>query len=87
MGNIAVGPRRARARQSLPRPGRAVSGSGAGGQRPAAGEWLRHVLVGVVGGAHEWARRDVVEAELVGGCLERSELIGVPVANDRQVAL
>jgi hypothetical protein len=45
------------------------------------------VLVGVVGGAHERAGGDVVEAERVGGGLERGELVGVPVAHDGEVAL
>src|SRR4051812_26860720 len=57
-----------------PRP----SGDGAG---------LRDVLVGVIAGAHERAGRHVLEAELVGRALERGELVRVPVAHDRQVAL
>src|SRR3954453_22278196 len=59
------------------------------GQRDGtdAGPLLRHVLVGVVARAHERAGGDVVEAQVVGGALERGELVGVPVAHDRQVAL
>src|SRR5438270_2065389 len=45
-------------------------GSGPRGERPDACAGLRHVLIGVVGGAHERTRGDVVEAELVGGSLE-----------------
>src|SRR4051812_20181474 len=48
---------------------------------------LRHVLVGVVAGAHEGPGGDVVEAKVVGRPLERGELVGVPVAHDGQVAL
>src|ERR1700680_2236506 len=45
-----------------------------GRQRPDAVARLGDVLVGVVGGANERAGRDMVEAELVGGALERGEL-------------
>src|SRR3954466_12582756 len=48
---------------------------------------LGHVLVGVVARAHERTGGDVVEAQVVGRGLERLELVGVPVAHDRQVAL
>src|SRR5215207_3803846 len=61
--------------------------AGGAGERPAAGRVLGHVLVGVVGAAHQWPGGDVVEAERVGGLLERLELVRVPVAHDRQVAL
>src|SRR5215217_8097776 len=61
--------------------------AGGAGQRPDAGRILRHVLVGVVGAAYERPGRDVVEAQRVGGLLERLELVRVPVAHDRQVAL
>src|SRR6201995_3916001 len=57
------------------------------GERADALARLWHVLVGVVGGAHEWPGGNVVEAELVGSRFERGELVGVPVAHDRQVAL
>src|SRR6201994_315088 len=57
------------------------------GERADALAWLWHVLIGVVGGAHERPGGDVVEAELVGSRLERGELVGMPVAHDRQVAL
>jgi hypothetical protein len=73
-------------------PGRAARcparcSAGRGGQRPDAGPVLLDVRVGVVAGAHEWAGGDVVEAELVGGLLEGLELVRVPVADDREVAL
>src|SRR5215216_5602169 len=61
--------------------------AGGAGQRPDARRVLGHVLVGVVGAAHERPRGDVVEPERVRGLLERLELVGVPVANDGQVAL
>src|SRR5439155_15190624 len=57
------------------------------GQRADAGRVLRDVLVCVVGAAHERAGGDVVEAERVRGILERLELVGMPVADDREVAL
>ena len=57
------------------------------GERPDAGARLRHVLVGVVGGAHERAGGDVLEAERVRRALERRELVRMPVADDRQVLL
>src|SRR4051812_13025441 len=50
----------------------------------AAGQMM---LVGVVARADERPGGDVLEAEVVGGPLERLELVGVPVAHDRQVAL
>src|SRR3954468_11744834 len=56
-------------------------------QRPDAGRVLGDVLVGVVGAAHERPRGDVVEAERVGGVFERLELVRMPVADHRQVAL
>ena len=46
-----------------------------------------HVLVGMVGGAHEGAGGDVLEAELIRGALQRGELVGMPVADDGEVAL
>src|SRR4030081_1770730 len=72
-------PRRAypRAAGRRPRPGGAWA-------RPRAAP--RDVLIGVVGGAHERAGRDVIEAELVGVALERGEFLRVPVAHDGQVA-
>ena len=51
------------------------------------GPVLLDVLVRVVARAHERAGRDVLEAEPYGGLLERRELLGLPVADDRQVAL
>src|SRR5690349_8388632 len=57
------------------------------GDRADARPVLLDVLVGVVAGAHQRARGDVLEAELVGRDLERLELVRVPVAHDRQVAL
>src|SRR3954471_1506220 len=48
---------------------------------------LLHMLVRVVTGADERAGGDVLEPELVRRRLERLELVGVPVADDRQVAL
>src|SRR3954454_9551160 len=48
---------------------------------------LRDVLVGGVARAHERPGGDVVEAQLVGGGLQRLELVGMPIAHDRQVAL
>src|ERR1700683_2281030 len=60
---------------------------GVRGEWACAAERLRHVLIGVIGGAHERPGGDVVEAELIGGCLERGELVGVPVAHDGQMAL
>src|SRR5437899_2189417 len=95
-GNIAAWPRRARVYQSLSarlrqreargRRGR-LSLDGARSERADAGAMLRDVLVGVVGGAHERSRGDVLEAEVVGGALERGELVGMPVAHHREVAL
>jgi hypothetical protein len=38
-------------------------------------------------GAHQRPGGDVVEAELVGGILQRGELVGVPVAHDGQMTL
>src|SRR5205823_6775778 len=65
-----------------------ASGSVPGeGEGPGTGPFLRDVLVGVVARAHEGPRRDVVEPEPVGGMLERLELVRVPVADDRKVAL
>ena len=58
-----------------------------GRDRPDARALLLDVLVGVVGGAHERPGGDVLEAERVGGVLERGELLRLPVAHDRQVAL
>src|SRR3954452_21576588 len=66
---------------------RSVAASAGGRDRSHAGPLLRHVLVGVVAGAHERAGGDVVEAQVVGRPLERGELVGVPVAHDGQVAL
>src|SRR4051794_12999214 len=60
---------------------------GRGRERAGALARLRDVLVGVVGAAHERAGRDVVEAERVRVALERGELVGMPVADDREVAL
>src|SRR5690242_16591760 len=57
------------------------------GDRADARPVLLDVLVGVVAGADQRAGRDVLEAELVGRGLERLELVRVPVAHDRQVAL
>src|SRR5689334_13696320 len=51
--------------------------------RPA----LFHVFIRVIRRAHERAGRDVLEAEIVGGRLQRLELVRMPVAHDRQVAL
>src|SRR3954454_11042703 len=68
------------------RPRASVSGGGEG-EGADTGPVLGHMLVGVVAGAHQRPGRDVVEAEVVGGALERLELVGVPVAHDRQVAL
>ena len=51
--------------------GLAGARSGASGQRPGPGPLLGHVLVGVVARPHERAGRHVVEAERVGGALER----------------
>ncbi len=56
-------------------------------ERPDARACLRDVLVGVVAGANQRTGRDVVEAERVGVAFERHELVGVPVADDRQVTL
>src|SRR2546421_933955 len=61
--------------------------SAGAGERPYAGRVLRDMLVGVVGAAHQRAGRDVVEPERVRRLLERLELVRVPVADDRQVAL
>src|ERR1039457_4826235 len=82
MGNMRQNgcPTRVRGAENLPR-------LSPGSERPAARLRLRHVLVGVIGGAHERSGRDVVEAERVGGLFERHELVRVPVAHDRQVAL
>src|SRR5215207_7741633 len=66
---------------------RRTPSTGGGGERAGARELLRDVLVGVVARAHERARGDVVEAELVRSSLERLELVRVPIAHDRQVAL
>src|ERR1700754_3621296 len=59
----------------------------AGGQRTDSWTVLLDVLVGVVAGAHQRARGNVLEAEIVGSGLERGELLRMPVADDRQVAL
>src|SRR3954449_6004272 len=61
-----------------------VSGEGDG---PDTRPLLGHVLVGVVARAHERPGGDVVEAQLVRRGLQRLELVRVPVAHDRQVAL
>src|SRR4051812_37083122 len=57
--------------------GSSVAGEGDG---PDTRPLLRHVLVGVVARAHERPGGDVVEAEVVGGALERGELVRMPVA-------
>src|SRR6478736_343840 len=56
-------------------------------QRADARRVLRDVLVGVVGAAYERAGGDVVEAQGVRRVLEGLELVRVPVAHHRQVAL
>src|SRR5256885_5985473 len=56
-------------------------------QGPDARALLRHVLVGVVARPHERAGGDILEAEVERGPLERGELVRVPVAHHRQVAL
>src|SRR6478609_8340774 len=61
--------------------------SAGAGQRADAGRVLGDVLVGVVRAAHERPRGDVVEAHGVRRVLERLELVRVPVADNRQVAL
>src|SRR3954470_9636991 len=58
-----------------------------GGERTRARLRLGHVLVGVVARPHERPGGDVIEAERVGGVLERLELVGMPEAHDGQVAL
>src|SRR5262249_49813828 len=58
-----------------------------GGQRAVARPGLRDVLVRVIARAHERTRGDALEAQLVGRALERGELVGMPVADDREVAL
>src|SRR4051812_13191788 len=54
----------------------------------ASGDGLRprDVLVGVVARAHERPGGDVLEAQRVGRLLQRRELVGMPVAHDRQMA-
>src|ERR1700730_7661840 len=80
-------PGRAYPRAAGRRPARSARGLGPGRRhRTPAGAALGDVLIGVVGGAHERAGRDVIEAELVGVALERGELLRVPVAHDGQVA-
>src|ERR671917_976790 len=58
-------------------PGRRL---GACRERAGARRALLDVLVRVVGRAHERPGRDVLEAERVGGRLERRELLRLPVA-------
>src|SRR4051794_22795403 len=58
-----------------------------GRDRAGARKRLGHVLVRVVARAHERAGRDVLEAERVRRALQRQELLGVPVADDGEVAL
>src|SRR4051794_2995794 len=48
---------------------------------------LGQVLVRVVAGAHQGAAGDRLESQLVGRSLKRLELLGVPVANHREVVL
>src|ERR1700722_10796062 len=82
-GEHRCGPERDGPRQSLGVRGeRLVTG-----QRPDTGAALRDMLVSVVGGAHERAGGDGLEAKLVGGGLQRGELVGVPVTHDGQMAL
>src|SRR4051812_39253438 len=57
------------------------------GQRADSRTVLLYVLVSVVAGAHERSRGDVLEAQVVCRTLERGELLGRPVAHDREVAL
>ena len=61
-----------------------AAGLGGKALRPLA---LGEVLVGVVAGADQGAGGDGLEAEVVGGSLEGGELVGVPVADDREVVL
>src|SRR5664280_2403856 len=86
-GNIAARGRRCRRRGPIRGAAAAAPDplAGRGGERAHARLRLGDVLVGVVGGAHERARGHVVEPELVGGPLERRELVGMPVAHDGQV--
>ena len=50
---------------------------------PIARLALGDVLVGVVAGAYERTRGNVLESELVRGIFELLELVGVPVTDDR----
>src|SRR5690348_13156894 len=52
-----------------------------------AGPVLLHVLVRVIGRAHQRTGGDVLEAEVMSGRLQRRELLRLPVAHDRQMAL
>src|SRR5438105_13977387 len=52
-----------------------------------AGARAGHVLVGVVGRAHERAGGDVLESHRVCRALELGELVRVPVAHDGKVLL
>ena len=65
----------------------AVHEAAASASGPCARLRLAHVLVGVIAASHERAGGDVLEPELVRGPLELRELVGVPVADDRQVVL
>src|SRR5215213_4816772 len=68
---------------------RRVGMSSLSGSKPVlahgAGARLGEGLLGVVAGAHERAGSDGLEAERVGLALELGELLGMPVAHDRQV--
>src|SRR3954453_14056242 len=61
--------------------------AGSAGERPDARRVLGNVLVGAVGAAPGRSGRDVVEAKPVRRVFERLELVGMPVAHDRQMAL
>ena len=63
------------------------SGGCARGGCAVCGARATDVLLGVIARAHQWAGGDVLEAEPVGRSLECRELVRVPVAHDRQVAL
>src|SRR6266487_686097 len=53
-------------------------------ERPDTRPVLLDVRVGVVARAHERAGGDVLETQLVGRSFEGGELVGVPVADDRE---
>src|ERR1700761_1151023 len=67
--------------------GAAIRSPPLGSQQALGALALGQVLVGVVARPHQRAGGDGLEAEVVGGLLEGRELVGVPVADDRQVVL